>query len=99
MQAWIYFIHVKLFIEAVAYALFLDRKDIYTWYHLGNRMWITVAIGVLITGEALAELAWAGALDTRAVLYYATLFACSGGPIIYWQHKRGKQRRKIEEDL
>jgi len=99
MDAWIFFIHIKLLIEAIAYALLLDRDDIYEWYHLKNRMWITVAVGVILTGEALAELAWAGALDRRAVLYYVTLFVCSGIPIIYWQHKRAKRRRQIEEDI
>lgn len=99
MEAWIYFIHVKLLIEAVAYALFLNLDSVYEWYHLKNRMWITVAGGVILTGEALAELSWAGALEWRAALYYATLFLCSGIPIIYWQHKRAKQRKQIEEDI
>lgn len=99
MEAWIYFIHIKLLIEAIAYALFLNLDSIYTWYHLKNRMWITVAVGVALTGEALAELAWAGVLDWRAVLYYTTLFLCSGIPIIYWQHKRAKRRQEIEESI
>lgn len=90
--AWSIVIHLVLFGVALGYAKFLNKKEVYEWYH-PDRTWMTVVGGDLLIGIALAAECYIGTLPWMALLLYGTLHVAAGLPIIHWQRRQADERR------
>jgi hypothetical protein len=86
-------VYVGLFVQVAIYARFLNQEWVYRWYS-PDRIWVTVAGGVLHVGLAIGQLWYAGFFAWQVPFHYTALFITACIPILIWQKSRAAKRQR-----